>query len=142
MLDTPHPGFALRHALRPGDLGAVIRLHGAVYAREHGFDLAFEAYVAAGLAEFATAPSGRGRLWLAERGGELAGCVAVVEASETEAQLRWFLVAPHARGRGLGRYLLAEAVWGSPGPAGTARPFCGPSGPWWPRPACTTPRDS
>jgi GNAT superfamily N-acetyltransferase len=88
----------------------VVRLHGVVYGRENGFDATFEAYVAAPLAEFVLAASPRERLWLAERGGDLVGCVAVIAAPAGAAQLRWFLVDPSARGGGLGRALLAEAL--------------------------------
>jgi GNAT superfamily N-acetyltransferase len=100
----------LRHDLRPGDLGSIIRLHGKVYARENSFDPTFEAYVAGPLADFALRRSERERLWIAEHTGRLAGCIAVVAASGSEAQLRWFLVAPSARRAGLGRRLLREAV--------------------------------
>ena len=92
----------LRTALRPGDLGTVVHLHGTVYAAEYGFDHTFEAYVAGPLAEFAIAASARERLWIAERGGRIAGCVAIVSASPRTAQLLWFLVAPSARGGGIG----------------------------------------
>jgi ribosomal protein S18 acetylase RimI-like enzyme len=106
----PPEGFALRHDVRPGDLGAVVGLHGTVYAREHGFDVTFEAYVAGPLAEFVRRGTDRDRLWVAERGGRLIGCVAIVGTSEAEAQLRWFLVDPSARGLGLGKALLREAL--------------------------------
>ncbi|HZT82594.1 MAG TPA: GNAT family N-acetyltransferase [Gemmataceae bacterium] len=106
----PAEPLTLRHDLRPGDLGAIVHLHGTVYAREHGFDPTFEAYVAGPLAEFVRRRSPRDRLWIAERAGRLAGSVAIVGASEAEAQLRWFLVDPAARGLGLGRRLLREAV--------------------------------
>jgi ribosomal protein S18 acetylase RimI-like enzyme len=96
--------------MRPGDLGAVVALHGTVYAREYGFDPTFEAYVAGPLAEFVLSRTDRDRLWVAERAGRLAGCVAIVGAPGGEAQLRWFLVEPASRGLGLGRRLLDEAV--------------------------------
>src|SRR4051794_36021929 len=106
----PPAGFALRHDLRPGDVGYVVYLHGTVYARECGFDPTFEAYVAGPLAEFVRRRADRERLWLAERDGRIVGCVAIVATGEKEAQLRWFLVDPSARGLGLGTRLLVEAV--------------------------------
>ena len=105
MLET-----AIRTVLEPGDIGAVVGLHGRVYAREYGFDTTFEAYVAAPLGEFAQAPGPRDRIWLAERDGELVGSIAIVEAPDGAAQLRWFLVDPSARGAGLGRRLMSEAI--------------------------------
>lgn len=103
-------GAAVRISLRPGDIGEIVRLHGTIYAREHGFDPTFEAYVAEPLARFAIAASPRERIWIAERGGRIVGCVAIVAASNDVAQLRWFLVDPAARGQGLGTRLLDEAV--------------------------------
>ncbi|MFI5402399.1 MAG: GNAT family N-acetyltransferase [Planctomycetota bacterium] len=104
------PDTVLRTDLRPGDLGEIVRLHGVLYAREHGFDPTFEAYVAEPLARFAIAASPRERLWIAERDRVIVGCVAIVAASPEVAQLRWFLVDPVARGSGLGTRLLDEAV--------------------------------
>lgn len=103
-------GVTVRTELRPGDIGEVVRLHGALYAREHGFDVRFEAYVAEPLARFAIAGSPRERMWIAERDGTIVGCVAIVAASATTAQLRWFLVDPSARGKGLGGALLDDAL--------------------------------
>jgi GNAT superfamily N-acetyltransferase len=100
----------IRSDLRPGDIGNVVRFHGVTYAREHGWDHTFEAYVAGPLAEFAKRRSARERLWLAERDEQLAGCVAIVESSRDVAQLRWFLVDPAHRGAGLGRRLLDHAI--------------------------------
>src|SRR5262245_35148710 len=107
---APREILNIRTDLRPGDLGAVVQMHGVVYAREHGFNSSFEAYVAGPLAEFALSGTVRGRLWLAERADRLVGCVAIVPASPTVAQLRWFLVEPTERGAGLGRRLLTDAV--------------------------------
>jgi GNAT superfamily N-acetyltransferase len=106
----PPEAVTVRTDLRPGDLGSIVRLHGTVYARERGWDATFEAYVAAPLAEFVLSGSGRQRLWVAERGGQVIGCIAVVAASGGTAQLRWFLVEPSVRGAGLGGRLLAEAL--------------------------------
>ena len=60
------------------------------------------------LADFALA--GNGRLWIAEEDNRIVGSVAVVDAEEGEGQLRWLLVVPEARGTGLGKRLLEEAL--------------------------------
>jgi N-acetylglutamate synthase-like GNAT family acetyltransferase len=78
--------------------------------RSSGFDPTFEAHVAEPLAAFARSSSKRQRLWIAEAEHQMQGCVGIVEADASSAQLRWFLVAPEARGSGLGRRLLNEAV--------------------------------
>lgn len=101
----------LRTALQPGDLGAIIRLHGIVYAEEYGWDHTFEAMVAQGMAAFATrAEDGDTRLWIAARGGAVAGCIAIVGQGDGTAQLRWFLLDPESRGLGIGRRLLDAAL--------------------------------
>jgi len=98
----------IRHVLAPGDLGMVVYLHGVIYAREYGLDTGFEPYVAKPLAEFAS--GGEGRLWIAAKGERVVGSIAIVDAEPGVGQLRWFLVAPEVRGRGLGRRLLDEAL--------------------------------
>jgi len=102
--------IALRTALKPGDIGAIVQMHGLIYAKEYGFDHTFEAYVAGPLGECVCAASARQRIWVAERDNQIVGCIAIVAASPQVAQLRWFLVDPAARGLGLGSRLLAEAV--------------------------------
>ena len=103
--------IAIRHDLRPGDLGRVTWLHGLVYAQEYGFDHTFEAYVAVTLGEFGQQYRlERDRLWLAEQGDRLVGSIAIVGRSEDTAQLRWFLVHPACRGRGLGSRLLTLSL--------------------------------
>jgi GNAT superfamily N-acetyltransferase len=103
--------IGIRHEVRPGDLGRVTTLHAELYAKEYGFDVRFEGYVAETIGVFGRSRTeGRDRLWLAERDGVLLGSIAIVGREEGVAQLRWFLVAPDARGQGLGRLLLAEAL--------------------------------
>ena len=100
----------VRTELEPGDLGYIVYLHGIVYAHEYGFDHTFEAYVATPLSEFARAASAHEGIWIAERDGRIVGCIAIVAVSAQVAQLRWFLVDPSARGAGLGKRLLREAI--------------------------------
>jgi GNAT superfamily N-acetyltransferase len=103
-------GATIRHEQRPGDIGEIIRLHGILYAREHGYSLDFEAYVAKTFAGYAWPLSSRERLWAVETANGLRGSIAIVRASETGAQLRWLLLHPDLRGHGLGRQLVDEAL--------------------------------
>jgi N-acetylglutamate synthase-like GNAT family acetyltransferase len=107
---TSQEGVTVRTNLKPGDIGVIVSLHGVLYAGEYGFDPTFEAYVAGPLAEFVRSATATERLWLAEQQGRIIGCIAIVAASPQTAQLRWFLVVPAARGAGLVKRLLGEAV--------------------------------
>jgi len=103
-------GIAVRHELRPGDIGYVIYLHGTLYAADCGWDHTFEAYVAGPLAEFAKSQTDRERIWIIEKGPTMVGSIAIVEVSDEVAQLRWFLLHPSLRGQGIGRFLMDEAM--------------------------------
>jgi DNA-binding MarR family transcriptional regulator/GNAT superfamily N-acetyltransferase len=102
-------GVVIRGA-RPGDMGRVIERHAALYGESHGFDADFEKYVLLGMADWLRSGDGGGALWVAEAGGVFLGSVAVVRAGDGRAQLRWLLVEPEARGRGVGRLLVERAV--------------------------------
>lgn len=111
MMTMTEHGYTVRTDLRSGDLGRLIAMHGLLYREEYGFDYRFEAYVAYTLGEFAQQidPT-RDRLWLAESDDELVGSLGVIGRDNRVAQVRWVLVHPGARGRGLGRTLLNTAL--------------------------------
>jgi DNA-binding MarR family transcriptional regulator/ribosomal protein S18 acetylase RimI-like enzyme len=96
---------------RPGDIGWVVSTHGRLYARDYGWDIAFEALVAEIAAKFLREfRPGLERCFIAEWRGEPVGSAFVVRASDADAKLRLVIVAPEARGLGLGKRLVVEAV--------------------------------
>jgi N-acetylglutamate synthase-like GNAT family acetyltransferase len=104
------PGVHIRTRLQPGDIGAITYLHGYLYAKEYGFDCSFEPYVARPLSEFALAKNDRERIWIVENNEQVSGSIAIVEHSGIEAKLRWLILHPDIRGRGLVRKLLKGAI--------------------------------
>jgi GNAT superfamily N-acetyltransferase len=102
--------ITIRHELRAGDLGRIIELHGECYDSLPGFGITFEAFVARTIAEFVLDAGANGRIWLAERDGRVIGCAAIVLRDDARGQLRWVLVAPSARGIGLGKELVRDAL--------------------------------
>lgn len=102
--------FVLRDPA-PGDFGWIVERHGALYAREHGWDASFEALVASIVGRFmGSRKPAREHAWIAEREGERLGCVLVVERSPRVAQLRLLLVEPAARGMGVGSALVEQCI--------------------------------
>ena len=112
MVDEPRRRvpYILR-AHQPGDIGWVVQSHGLLYAQEYGWDESFEAMVAAVAADFINKfDPKRERCWIAERDGETVGSAFVVTESEHVAKLRLVIVAPSARGLGIGKRLVQEAI--------------------------------
>jgi GNAT superfamily N-acetyltransferase len=101
----------IRRELRPGDLGAIVAHHGAVYSRDQGVNSSFEAHVAASVAEAGGKPGfprENEGVWIVELGGRHAGSLALTDEGTGVATLRWFVLDRNLRGRGLGRRLVAE----------------------------------
>ena len=95
----------------PGDMGWVVQQHGELYAREYGWNGEFEALVADIVAGFVRKfqPEWE-KCWIAELDGERVGAIFVVRKSAATAQLRLLLLAPAARGMGLGARLTDECI--------------------------------
>ncbi|MCX6143349.1 MAG: GNAT family N-acetyltransferase [Ignavibacteriales bacterium] len=112
MNTPPHSSheIRIRHEFKSGDVGRLIELHGLLYSQEYGFDHTFEVYVAKPLADFVLHHTERERIWLVDSDGILMGSLAIVRHNETEAQLRWYLLHPSLRGKGLGTRLVEESI--------------------------------
>ncbi len=96
---------------QPGDIGWVVQQHGEIYAREYGWNMEFESLVAVIAGEFVkNFQPARERCWIAEVDGQRAGSVFVVRKSATVAQLRLLILAPEARGLGVGARLTDECI--------------------------------
>jgi GNAT superfamily N-acetyltransferase len=96
---------------RTGDLSWIAHRHAVVYQQEYGWNQAFEALVLEITAHFLKHydPETE-RCWVAERSGEILGCVLLVKRSKQIAKLRLLLVEPSARGLGIGKRLVEECI--------------------------------
>jgi GNAT superfamily N-acetyltransferase len=78
---------------------------------EYGRDETFESLVARIVADFIDhRDPKREAAWIVEVDGERVGCVFCVKQEEAVAQLRILLVAPSARGMGIGSRLVEECL--------------------------------
>jgi GNAT superfamily N-acetyltransferase len=104
----------IRSATRPGDLGEVTALHGRLYASEYAMDQSMEAYCGEGICRFALDRFERGadvgEMWVAEdEDGRILGSIAML-AEDGMGRLRWLLLHPDLRGKGVGRKLVQTSL--------------------------------
>jgi len=103
--------ITFRRQLLPGDAGYLIYLHGSLYAKEAGFNLAFETSVCKAFYEFLEAyNASKDQVFLALHGTQIIGSIVVSAFSRYVVQIRWYLVHPDFRQMGLGKKLLNEAL--------------------------------
>lgn len=108
--DGASPVVTLRAPV-PGDYGWVVQRHGALYAREYGWDERCEAFIARIVADYVEHHDPkRESAWIAETDGQRVGCIFCVNKDDDVAQLRNFLVEPSARGMGIGSRLVDECI--------------------------------
>ena len=100
------PALSIRTTLRPGDLGYIAWLHGRIYALESGYGIGFESYVLKGLGELGHQYDPKNdRVWICENSERIVGFLAGVNRGES-LQLRYFIIVPEYRGKGLGGQLM------------------------------------
>jgi GNAT superfamily N-acetyltransferase len=102
--------IVIRHGVKPGDVGSIIKLHGEYYAKNHGFDATFEPYVAIPLAECVQRGRDDERIWIVEEGKQFKGSIAITKFNDDIAQLRWYILDESVQGEGVGKRLMDEAM--------------------------------
>jgi GNAT superfamily N-acetyltransferase len=97
----------------PGALGRIVELHANYYHLDWGFGFFFEARVAKDLSEFLGRFDGaHDGFWIVSLKDRIEGGIAIdgIKAMTDGAHLRWFILSPAVRGRGLGNRLMEEAI--------------------------------
>jgi len=102
----------VRSELRPGDMDAIVAHHRLIYGEEYGVNSEFGDFVAAAVERAAEGgfPSERETIRIVELDGEHVGSIALSDAGNDEAAIRWVVFSPEVRGHGLGRRLVGEML--------------------------------
>ncbi len=103
--------YELRRELRPGDAEAIVEIHERIYRPEYGMDGRFVDGVRSTVESAVERdwPEGGGA-WLVDGSDGLAGCLGLTDEGDGLGRVRWVVLAPEARGIGLGRRMITEAV--------------------------------
>ncbi|MFW9877449.1 MAG: GNAT family N-acetyltransferase, partial [Candidatus Thorarchaeota archaeon] len=109
--ETEKSKFYSIRSHRPGDIGYITYRHGVIYANEYQLDETFEAYVAKYMARFIeNYDPTKDKLWIVESETDIIGSIAIVKINDKTAQIRWLLVEPYMRNKGIGTKLMHEAL--------------------------------
>jgi len=96
---------------KPKDIDHIIERHMELYSAEYEFDTTFMDYVSEAVYDFVNSyDKDRENIWVAELNGKAIGSIAIVKADNSTAQLRWFLIEPGIRGKGLGKNLMGTVM--------------------------------
>lgn len=95
----------------PADRDWLVAAHATQYAQAEGFDDTFGPLVAQILDDFIVRHDPKGEAgWMAWQAGARLGSIFCVRLDDSTAKLRLFLLMPDARGKGLGKTLLATCM--------------------------------
>ncbi len=93
------------------DIEYIIKRHRELYEIEYGFNDVFGDYVEGIIHTFNECNDiNKENIWVAEIDDTLVGVIAIVKVDDSTAQLRWFLIEPEIRGRGVGHKLIKTAL--------------------------------
>ncbi len=98
--------------LQTGDIGWIIHRQALLYAREYGWNIEFEGFIAGILSDFIRGyDAACERAWIAEFNRRIVGSIFLVKGDDPgTAKLRFLYVDQDARGHGIGQRLIAQCV--------------------------------
>lgn len=105
-------GYELRREFHVGDPQAIIDLHERTYKPEYGMDDRFIEGVSLSIEQALERgwPEGGAVRIVEGPGPGISGSAALTDEGGGEGRVRWVVLAPEARGLGLGRRMITEVV--------------------------------
>ncbi|MBR2566944.1 MAG: GNAT family N-acetyltransferase [Paenibacillus sp.] len=89
----------------------IVESHFRIYQEEYYFDDSFNIFISESIHNFMkNRNEEKENVWVIDSNGLLKGSIGIVKVSDDIAQLRWFLIEPDQRGRGLGKRLIQKAI--------------------------------
>jgi len=104
--------ITVRRHLKDGDADAIAELHRRVYGSEYRLNEQFVDGVRRGLAAAIASgwPRRSGAVWLVDGDEQLRGALGLTDEGDGAGRVRWLVLDPALRGRGLARSLVAELL--------------------------------